>query len=70
MWLLKIKAKVRPLWRKIIQKTLSKIIMKQTENGKLLIISQWVKVLVLHFCQGEIWICKIPMTEKDEKSRN
>ena len=44
--------------------------MKLTENGKLLIISQWVKVLVLHFCQGEIWICKIPMTEKDEKSRN
>ena len=33
--------------------------MKQTENGELLIISQWVKVFVLHFCQEEIWICKI-----------
>lgn len=37
--------------------------MKQTENGELLIISQWVKVFVLHFCQEEIWMSKIPMTE-------
>ena len=44
--------------------------MKQTENGELLIISQWVKVFVLHFCQEEIWMCKIPMMEKDEKGRN